>query len=211
MKKFHPVLVCAVILFAAILICNPAWAQKKVVPPDYFPLQVGNWWSYKMVESGNEFMIKVTGKEKIGDVECFKVETIASNDKVMFTEYYSKPPGKVLVLRQVFNTANMTADYNPVRHFLNNPLKVGDSWTWKGKGMMDVETEETKKVEKVETVEVPAGKFSAAKVPSTEIKSGTETKKEYWYADHIGLVKSFTDTGSVKSTVVLVKYNVKGK
>jgi hypothetical protein len=200
---------------AALVMCFlaglPVAAKTPLPPPDYFPLVPGYWWTYKNVEKGWEFTIKVVGMEKIGNANCYKVETMAADGKVSFVEYYTKDTGKVFVIRQEFPSAKMSVDYNPIREFLHNPPKVGDSWNWKGKGMMDVDIDDTITVLEDAKVEVPAGKFSAAKVVSKVIQGGSETNKTYWYAPNVGLVKSFTDTGSVKSTMELVKYNLKAK
>lgn len=189
----------------------PIMAKPTPPPPDFFPLAPGYWWTYKNVEKGWEFTIKVVGIEKIGNANCYKLETTSADGKTSFIDYYSKDTGKVLMVRQEFVGAKMTVDYKPIREFLHNPLKLNDSWNWKGKGMMDVDIDDTVTVLEMTKADVPAGKFSAAKVVSKVIQGGSETNKTYWYAPDVGLVKSFTDTGSVKSTMELVKYNLKAK
>jgi hypothetical protein len=49
------------------------------------------------------------------------------------------------------------------------------------------------------------------KVESKVNQGGTAMTKTYWYANWVGLVKSMTDTGAVKSTSVLVDYSFKKK
>jgi hypothetical protein len=211
MKKQGLVCLIALALAMCFIAGFPIMAKTPPPPPDYFPLASGYWWTYKSVEKGWEFTIKVVGMEKIGNANCYKVETSTADGKVSFVEYYTKDTGKVFVIRQVYPSSKMSVDYNPIREFLHNPLKVSDSWNWKGKGMMDVDIDDTITVMENTKVEVPGGKFSAAEVVSKIIQGGAETKKTYWYAPDVGLVKSFTDTGSIKSTMVLVKYNLKAK
>lgn len=206
--KLFTILV-AVALLASFVALQPAFAKSAVKPPDYFPLGVGYWWTYKNVEKNMEFTLKVTGKEKIGEYDTFKVETVASNGMVMIIEYYAKVKGKVLMIRQDYPTSKMTVSYNPVREYLHNPLTLKDTWNWKGKGMMDVDINDTANVVKFENIQVPAGKFNTANVESKLIQGGAETLKSYWYAPEIGLVKSTTESGGVKNTMELIKYNLK--
>ena len=56
---------------------------------------------------------------------------------------------------------------------------------------------------------VPAGTFQAMKVTTSVVQGGAPVMKTYWYAPGVGLVKSMTDTGSVKSTTELLEYNRK--
>ncbi|HEX3086945.1 MAG TPA: hypothetical protein VHP99_20565, partial [Pyrinomonadaceae bacterium] len=90
--------------------------------------------------------------------------------------------------------------------FLKNPLTSGDSWTWKGKGMMGLDIDESNEVTGPETVTVPAGRFEAMKVTTKVVQGGAPVTKTYWYAPGVGLVKSMTDTGAVKSTTELLEH-----
>jgi len=55
-------------------------------------------------------------------------------------------------------------------------------------------------------VSVAAGKFEAMKVITKVVQGGAPVTKTYWYAPGVGLVKSMTDTGSVKSTTELIAH-----
>jgi hypothetical protein len=92
-----------------------------------------------------------------------------------------------------------------------NPPGAGASWSWKGKGNLGVDVDETSTVAGTEPVVVPAGKFTAVKVVTKVTQGGTPVTKTYWYANWVGLVKSMTDTGTVKSTTELSDYSFKGK
>ena len=111
--------------------------------------------------------------------------------------------------RQEYVKTGSKAEYQPTKQFLKNPLTSGDSWHWKGKGMMGLEIDESNQVSGPETVSVTAGKFEAMKVMTNVIQGGTPVTKTYWYAPGVGLVKSMTDTGSVKSTTELLEYSGK--
>ncbi len=211
MRKGNLRILVVFTLLVALMACVSSVLAQKKPPPDYFPMAQGFWWKYKMVEQGGEFTIKVTGTEKIGDTNCFKLDTSGKDDKLFFTEYYSKTPGKVMWLREVYAANNNIVNFDPARTLIHNPLVKADSWEWKGKGMMDVEIEEKATVEKFEEVTVPAGKFSCAVFKMTTIQGGAETKKTYWYAPNVGMVKSLMETTAGNRNAVLVKYNLKKK
>ena len=192
-----------------------ATAQKpQPAPPDYFPLRVGDWWKYRSTTADgkqSEFTIKVLSAEKQADgTNLYLVETLTSFQPI--NDWYSKPSGWVLMHRIAYpKNEALKADYQPVKQYLKNPLTAGASWSWKGKGMMAVDIEETSQVAGPEAIEVPAGKFQAMKVETKVIQGGTPVTKVYWFANWIGMVKSTTDTGSVKSTTELLDYSFKKK
>ena len=203
--------------FAALLMMSLAllavMAQKpQEPPPDYFPLRVGDSWKYRSTTADgkqSEFTIKVVSADKQGDgTNLYLVETLTTFQPIH--DWYSKPSGQVQMHRIAYpKNEALKADYQPVKLYLKNPLTVGSSWEWKGKGMMGVEIEESSRVTGTEAVEVPAGKFQAMKVETKVIQGGTPVTKTYWFANWVGLVKSMTDTGSVKSTTELLDYSFK--
>lgn len=182
-----------------------AWAQKPTPPPpDHFPLGTGYVWDYKSTtDAGKEstFSTKVLACDANG-----VWQVAIENPWQTIHEYYTKPAGWVLDHKQVYTKNDMVGEFKPVKQFLQNPLKAGATWSWSGTGMMDVAIEEKNTVSGPETVVVPAGKFSAMKVTTDVVQGGQNVKKIYWYANHVGMVKSYTDSGSVKSTTELVKY-----
>ena len=192
-----------------------ATAQKpQTPPPDYFPLRVGDWWKYRSTTADgkqSEFTVKVLSADKQADgTNLYLVETLTSFQPI--NDWYSKPSGWVLMHRIAYpKNEALKADYQPVKQYLKNPLTAGASWSWKGKGMMAVDIEETSQVAGPEAIEVPAGKFQAMKVETKVIQGGTPVTKVYWFANWIGMVKSMTDTGSVKSTTELLDYSFKKK
>jgi len=177
---------------------------------DYFPLDVGNSWKYRSTTADgkqSEFSIKVLSEEKDNGSTLYLVETVSTFQPIH--DWYSKPTGWVLMHRQEYVKTGSKAEYQPTKQFLKNPLTSGDSWHWKGKGMMGLEIDESNQVSGPETVSVTAGKFEAMKVMTNVIQGGTPVTKTYWYAPGVGLVKSMTDTGSVKSTTELLEYSGK--
>jgi hypothetical protein len=192
------------------LATTSAFAQtKKEPPPDYFPLRANDWWKYRSTTGAgqqSEFTMKVANVEKTPDGARYLVN-IESSWPIQ--EWYSKPDGWVVWHKENYQKQNQEVSFSPARQYLKNPLTAGATWSWKGKGMMGVDIDESSTVAGPEQVVVPAGKFTAMKVTTRMTQGGTPVTKTYWYANWVGLVKSMTDTGSVQSTTELVDYSFK--
>jgi hypothetical protein len=190
---------------------KPSAPVKKPPPPDYFPLRVDDWWKYKSTTADgkeSDFTVKVASAEKKDDgTVIYQADTIMSQQ---IHDWYTKPKGQVLRLREKFgDNDKMDCEYQPPYPFMKNPLEKDASWQWSGKGMMGVDITDNSEVSGPEPVEVPAGKFSAMKVTTKIVQGGSPATKTYWYAGWIGLVKSTTESGSVKSTTELIDYSFK--
>lgn len=209
MTKFRNI---AALLMMTLALLAVVAQKPQQPPPDYFPLRVGDWWKYRSTTGDNkqsEFTIKVLSDEKQGDGSSrYLVETLTTFQPIH--DWYSKPSGWVLMHRIAYpKNEALKAEYQPVKQYLKNPLSAASSWEWKGKGMMGVDIEESSRVTGSEAVEVPAGKFQAMKVETKVIQGGTPVTKTYWFANWVGMVKSMTDTGAVKSTTELLDYSFK--
>lgn len=190
---------------------NKATPAVKPPPPDYFPLRVNDWWKYQSTTGEGKqsgFTTKVVSAEKQPDETIIYAVDIQSPRVIH--DWYSKSKGLVLRHKEQYgDDANMLCVYDPVHQMLKNPLVQDDGWEWKGKGMMGVDIQESSKVSGPEQIFVPAGKFSAMKVVTNVNQGGAEVTKTYWYANHIGLVKSATQSGPVGSVTELVDYSFK--
>jgi|SRR5262252_5382724 len=222
MKTNKPVLtlfIVSALWLSLVLGCS--WLKKGAISSsteggsgssvnDFFPLRVGDSWKYRSTTADgkqSEFTIKVLSEEKENGNPLYLVETVSTFQPIH--DWYSKSGGWVLMHRQEYVKSGTKAEYQPTKQFLKNPLKSGDSWHWKGKGMMGLEIDEANEVAGPETVSVPAGRFEAMKVTTRVVQGGAPVMKTYWYAGGVGLVKSMTDTGSVKSTTELLEHPTK--
>lgn len=201
-------IVLSVVAVLALAPAGASLAQKpKEPPPDYFPLRAGDSWSYRSTTADgktSEFTMKVL--DVADGVHHVRIES-----GFPIEEWYAKPAGKVVWQKESYVKSNQTVAFDPARQYLQNPLASGASWSWKGKGNMGVDVDESSSVSGPESVAVPAGTFQAMKVTSKVVQGGATVTKTYWYANWVGLVKSMTDTGSVKSTTELVDYSFKKK
>ncbi|MDX6502486.1 MAG: hypothetical protein QOG23_5750 [Blastocatellia bacterium] len=210
MSKFR---IIAVLVLMSLTLLSGMAQKTQPPPPDYFPLRVGDSWKYRSTTADgkqSEFTIKVLSDEKQSDMtNRYLVETLTTFQPIH--DWYSKPNNGWVLMHRIAYPKNeaLKADYQPIKQYLKNPLSVGSAWEWKGTGMMGVEIEESSRVTGSELVEVPAGKFQAMKVETKVIQGGTPVTKTYWFANWVGMVKSMTDTGSVKSTTELLDYSFK--
>lgn len=216
-KAVVTMLATSALLLALVLGCS--YLKKGTMSPssggasssgskDYFPLRVGDSWKYRSTTADgkqSEFTVKVLSEEKEGGNTLSLVETVSTFQPIH--DWYSKPSGWVLMHRQEYVKTGQKAEYQPTKQFLKNPLTSGDSWSWKGKGMMGLEIDESNQVSGPEAVTVPAGSFNAMKVLTKVVQGGAPVTKTYWYAPGVGMVKSMTDTGAVKSTTELIEHS----
>jgi hypothetical protein len=207
MKNFGKLLATSL---ATLALVSAAVANKPKPPKpagDYFPLRVGDSWTYRNTEEGG-YTLKVLSEEPhTGSASRFVVEL---NSGVKIIHKFSKVEGWVLFHSESYpEHEGLQATYDPPKQYLPNPLVVGREWRWTGKDPTQVEHQESSKVVGMEEVTVPAGKFRAMKVV-TEITGGGAAKTvTNWYADGVGLVKSTTDGGQIKYGSQLTDYSFK--
>lgn len=217
MKKIRIIAALALLLLAVAGVVgqkSSVGQKQKEPPPDYFPLRVGDWWKYQISGMADgktsEYTMKVIADEKQPDgTTQHQVEIMSTMASHI---WYSKPSGWVLRHREAYpSNEAMKVTFEPVRQYLKNPPGTGDTWAWKGKGMMGVDIEESHRVLGSEMVEVPAGKFQAIKVETKLTQGGQPVTLTYWYANWVGFVKGMTESGTIKSTSVLLDYSFKKK
>jgi hypothetical protein len=207
MNKIRPLITTALALWLLIL---GAAAEKPAAPaPDYFPLRVGDSWSYRDKDGGTEHTLKVLSEEKQADGTArYLVEKLAGA-KVLTV--FSKSDGWVFMHSEKYpEHEGLEARYEPARQYLQNPLIAGAKWAWKGKDYTQTDVEENHQVVDFEDITVLAGKFRAMKVVSRIVGAAPMTRTN-WYADGVGLVKSETEGLQIKYGWELVDYSFKKK
>jgi hypothetical protein len=208
MIKARTLLAAAALL---LLPAAPCLAQKSAPPAgDYFPLRVGDSWTYRNDEDESEFTVKVLGEEKQADGGVvYQVEKLAG---VRIHSWYAKTPEWVLVLREANpEQEGMSVKHEPARQLLKNPLVAGAKWRWKGKGMTGDDVLEINTVAGPEFVTTPAGRFRAMKIVSKVTEGDAAVTRTTWYAPGVGLVKTRTETPSLQYGAELADYSFKKK
>jgi hypothetical protein len=200
----------AVFGVAALLFLQSALAKpkpKSKPTADYFPLRVGDSWTYRNTEEGG-YTLKVLSEEPHeGGTVRFVVELLSG---VKVNNTYSKANGWVLFHGETYpEHEGLQATYDPPKQLLPNPLIVGQKWEWTGKDPTQMEHHESNRVVGVETVTVPAGKFRAMKVVSEISGASVPLIRTSWYADGVGLVKTTNVGGQIRYGSELTDYSFK--
>ena len=206
MMKARTVLASALLLP---LLAALAVAQKSGAPArDYFPLRVGDSWTYRNDEDDSEFTVKVIGEEKQADgTILFQVEKMVGT-RIHY--WYTKAPGWVLMRREAYaDQEGQSVAHEPARQYLKSPLAAGAKWTWKGKGATGMDVLEINVVEGPQVVTTPAGRFRAMKVVSRVREGDASVTRTNWYAPGVGLVKTLTEAPPLKYGAQLVDYSFK--
>jgi len=181
--------------------------SKPEPAADYFPLRVGDTWTYRNTEAGG-YTWKVQSEEPhAGGLVRYTVEVLSG---VKILKVFSKADGWILFHGDNYpEHEGLQASYDPPKQYLPNPLVVGQKWEWSGQDPTLVDHREASRVVGVETVTVPAGKFRAMKVVSEVTNGGGLLTKTAWYADGVGLVKTETVGGQLKYGSELTDYSFK--
>jgi hypothetical protein len=176
---------------------------KKVKAPNYYPLQVGNQWDFRVEVMGNSAsaVSKIAKIEKIDDVLLARLEATV-NGKIVATEHLRQTD------QGIFRHRNNGQEISPPICLLKYPVKPGDKWD----GDITVGTEKGKYFCEAaeEQVGVPAGKFKATRVKirlETEqngVKNTVNTT--YWFVLDIGFVRQTVDAGNLNIVMELEKF-----
>ena len=196
---------------AIFLLALTATAQKSEAPaPDYFPLRVGDSWTYRSTSGGTEHSLKVLREEKQADGSIrYEVEKLAGA-KVLVS--FSKATGWVLLHSERYpEHEGLEAKYEPAKQYLKNPLVAGAQWRWTGKDYTQTDLEEDNQVTGPEDVTVAAGKFRAMKVVTKVAGATALLTRTTWYADGVGLIKSMSESGQIQYGWELADYSFKKK
>src|SRR6266404_3090346 len=202
----------SLIAFATLFLALTALGRKpkeSKATADYFPLRVGDSWTYRNTEEGG-YTRKVLSEEPQEGGPVRYVVEIRSG--VIIQNLFSKAGGWVLFHAESYlEHEGLKATYEPPKQYLPNPLVAGQKWEWTGKDPTQVEHHESSRVVGFENVTVPAGKFRAIKVVSEVSGGSSPITRTNWYADGVGLVKSTTQGGQIKYGSELTDYSFKKK
>ena len=184
--------------------------KSKAAAGDYFPLRVGDSWTYRNTSGDGEYSLNVLNEEKQADGSIHYLVEMLSGVKIH--SWFSKTNGWVLLHAERYpEHEGLEAQYKPARPYLQNPFVAGSKWEWNGRDYTQMERSESNQVVGFEKVTVPAGKFRAIKVVSEVTGGVTPMTKTSWYAEGVGLVESRTEGGKIKYGWELADYSFKNK
>ena len=202
-----------VLVGVLIVLMNPvsfAGQDKKVKKtPDYYPLQVGNQWNYKLVEAnGKEYaMINRIARIETIDEKKYAVLEAEVGGKVIATEHL-RPTDKGIVRLRTNNFECV-----PPIVLVKNPVKPGDKWGGKLTIMDGVANRDAKydAVAEEEMVKVPAGRFKTLRVAIRLEEGDKVVNTTYWFAPGVGFVKQTAEGEGINFNIELEKYKLAKK
>jgi len=158
---------------------------KPLVETPYYPLKIGNTWTYSVAGEQAKVVNKVVAHERKGDMMCAKIES-TSDGKVIGSEHIG------VTEQGIYRCAlNGSEPSSPIQLF-KLPPRVGDEWKLDAKvagdkltGKVKVDTEETN---------VPAGGFKQPFVARNTLEvNGRPFGTQNYFVKDIGLVKTQID------------------
>jgi len=181
--------------------------KSRKTAADFFPLRVGDSWTYRNTEEGG-YTLKVLSEEpQQGGPVRYVVELLAG---AKIHKVFSKVEGWVLFHSENYlEHEGLQATYEPAKQYLPNPLVAGQKWDWSGKDPTQMDHRESSRVVGFENVTVPAGKFRAMKVVTEIAGTSVPLTRTTWYADGVGLIKSASVSGQIKYGSELTDYSFK--
>lgn len=179
--------------------------EAKKVSRDFYPMQVGNTWTYKIEVGGNT----ETAVASIAKVENVNGSPLARLDvsvkgKVVTSEHL------VQNAMGIFRHKNKDMEITPPICLLKYPVKAGAKWD----GTITVGKETGKyaceATEEKELTAVAAGKFKTMRVAIALESDENGAKKTvntvYWFAPDVGIVKMTVEAGNLNIAMELQKF-----
>jgi hypothetical protein len=171
---------------------------KDEKTPNYYPIEVGNAWHYKVTANGKDAKITT----RIAKIEDFNGEKLArlESPTVALTEHLSQTAKGVF--RHRFNGAEVSPPFN----LLPYPAKPGTKW----QGEFTVEKDQGKhkysgEIYQEENIDVPAGKYKALRVVIKIEEKGMTIETAYWFVKDVGFVKQTVEAPGLSILLELEK------
>jgi hypothetical protein len=190
------------VMFGALFLLATAFADgqdKDGKTPNYFPLQVGNQWNFKVTvgENSNTAVSRIAKIETI-DKQPMALLEASVNGNVVAKEHLMQTD------QGIFRYRNNNTEISPPICLLKYPVKDKAKWSddikvGNDKGKYFCETKE-------EAVETPAGKFKAVRVSIRLESKGQNINTVYWFAKDVGIVKQTVDAKDLSILMELEKF-----
>jgi hypothetical protein len=189
--------------FAALLVISLAFpaalkAQENLPDVPFFPLKVGNTWTYKVGE--NHFSYRIAKIEKVGGTPCARVEMLVQDKPVSF-EHIGIHNGAIA--RFSFEGKEI----KPPIPLLKANARKGDSWPVESK-IGDGQVIKGKFVVGEDLdFSVPAGRGHAITVTAQDMEvNGVKLNVTYFLTEKMGMVKQVADMAGKKIVIELEKF-----
>lgn len=179
-----------------------ALALQEPPPAPFLQLKEGMVWTY--LSGATEGKVKVTGREKVGEVEAFILTTDNAGSTSEQETVVSDAAG-IRLLRQ--KSGDRVTDHAAPFIRLKLPPVKGEKWEWKGQiGKEQAAVSFTNDGE--EDISVPAGKYKTWKVSVVIEIAGVKHTGANWFAQGVGVVRqqsTFESGGKKHESVIELK------
>jgi hypothetical protein len=212
------------LLALGLVVSAPAWSQQSWTNP-YYPLKVGNKWTYRAGKQPQPVVIEVEKRQPVKlqikdgtrlvneTVETFILK-MTSGDKVMTEQvgnlargvYRFQPNGKeVEVAGGLYRFQAAGKDLDPPVCILKMPPGRGESWP-----VASVSEGTLMKGEFVsgeDTLKGSGSTLQTVTVQSRDLLLGTQPMElKYWFAENQGMVKQTLKVGDFETTLELQQF-----
>lgn len=176
----------AIFLTTTLLLAAPA--EEAISLREHFPLGEGLAWRYDSNLGEVRSSVAVAGDRVTVDSRSPRLDIVQ--------EYLISPEGLFLTsARSKAFLYSSRRTYHPFLLRFPAAVRIGQSWKWEGKEVVDrkniIESRVEGMVEGRETVTVPAGEFDCLKVNVKTVSSdGTVSTSTQWLASGVGIVKA---------------------
>ena len=176
------------VALSAVLLCllSPVFGQEPTKDSPYYPLKVGNKWTYRFTSgSSGTVDVRVAKLEKVGDVMCALLEAKAGSDGTPTTEHVA------VQADGVYRYTSEGHKIEPPLRFLKLPPKSGDRWEVDSKSA----GETVKGTFTLGEAEVTVGKMTNRKFKAITADTkdmtvgGNKMEQTWWFAPEVGMVK----------------------
>ena len=164
--------------------------------PDYYPLLPGTEWEYRVGESA--VTVKVKDYTEKAGVRTGILASEVNGAEVATEAIRVDETG-------VYRTHINGIKIEPAVLILKFGIQKETEWASKcqvGEHKVDF----LFKLDGLEEIEVPAGKYKAVKVIGSGTIAGTETQTEFYFAEGIGIVRLTYSIGGQRTSLNLKKY-----
>jgi len=188
-KVFAGAVICAVFSSWG---CAPPHYGQPAPPADYYPMAVGDHWTYRFHPGTKRYDVDITESKVInGATTCaVAIDQDYSYMAVLPTGVYQVAQGEPA-------DPQNAVIFDPPQRIYKLPFVVGDSWqtpvllepTQPKSGVVQLYG----RVEAFEDVSVPAGKFSnCVRVLIDDPRDSPSDVTELWFAPGVGIVQTQT-------------------
>jgi hypothetical protein len=177
-------------------------ADDKAPETPYFPLKVGDSWTYKMGDT--RYTRKVAKFEDVDKQPCALIQTMVGNRMASSERVAVKADG----VYRYTSDDNKDTKYDPPLCFLKLPVKTGESWKVESSVAGAGKVVGTFKTGEVAELKVGDKKYEKVVTVSSDDydAGGTKIKLTYYFAKDVGIVKQTVSVEGQEVVMELEKF-----